>query len=195
MTTPKELRADNTQPRNGMIALYTLASVAALIALKPLFDSYFDSMISTEVQEKVLSQPAVELEAIHERERVLLDETGVPMDRVRAQLARGRQAGPALIAPQPSTAVDAIKGWSSLPPFVHTANPHAVDPAVAAAAAAAAADEAAAAAAAAAPADAVLPPDAVPPADAAPPADARAPAVVAPPPAAPAPAAPPAAQP
>ncbi len=145
--TPKELRADNTQPRNGMIALYALAAVTALIALKPVFDSYFESMISTEVQSKVLSQPAVELDAIHERDRVLLDETGVPMDRVFGQLARGRQAGPALIAPQPSTAVDAIKGWSHLPPFVHTANPQAVDPAIAAAAAAAAAADAAAAAA------------------------------------------------
>ena len=137
MSTPLHLRADNTQPRNRLIAFYTALVVVTLVLLKPLFDSYFESMFTNETSVKVLTQPAVELEAIHARERVLLEERGVPMDRVFAQLARGRQAAPALVAPQPSTAVDAIKGWSALPAFVHTANRGAVDPSVAAAAAAA----------------------------------------------------------
>jgi len=139
MTTPLHLRADDTQPRNRLIAFYTALVVLVLLLLKPLFDSYYESMYSSETSVKVLTQPAVELEAIHERERVLLEERGVPLDRVFSQLARGRQASPAIIAPQPSTAVDAIKGWQGLPAFVHTADRNAVDPAAVAAAAAAAA--------------------------------------------------------
>jgi len=139
MTTPLHLRADDTQPRNRLIAFYTALVVLVLLLLKPLFDSYYESMYSSETSVKVLTQPAVELEAIRERERVLLEERGVPLDRVFSQLARGRQASPAIIAPQPSTAVDAIKGWQGLPAFVHTADRNAVDPAAVAAAAAAAA--------------------------------------------------------
>jgi hypothetical protein len=153
MTTPLHLRADDTQPRNRLIAFYTALVVLVLLLLKPLFDSYFESMYSSETSVKVLTQPAVELEAIRERERVLLEERGVPLDRVFSQLARGRQASPAIIAPQPSTAVDAIKGWQGLPAFVHTADRNAVDPAAAAAAAAAAAPAPVVVDPAAAPAD------------------------------------------
>ena len=123
MTTPKHLRADNAPPRTGIIAIYATIAALTLLGLKPIFDSYFEAMYSTETSEKVSTQPATELEGIRAREDVLLLEKGVPMDRVRAQLARGRQAAPALIAPQPSSEVAPITGWSALPPFVHTAQP------------------------------------------------------------------------
>jgi hypothetical protein len=157
MTTPLHLRADDTQPRNRLIAFYTALVVLVLLLLKPLFDSYYESMYSSETSVKVLTQPAVELEAIRERERVLLEERGVPLDRVFSQLARGRQASPAIIAPQPSTAVDAIKGWQGLPAFVHTADRNAVDPAAVAAAAAAPAPAPAPVDPAAVPADPAAP--------------------------------------
>jgi hypothetical protein len=185
MTTPLHLRADDTQPRNRLIAFYTALVVFTLLLLKPLFDSYFESMYSAETSVKVLTQPAVELETIRARERVLLEERGVPLDRVFSQLARGRQASPAIIAPQPSTAVDAIKGWQFLPAFVHTADRNAVDPAAAAAAATPTPAD---------PAAAPAGPNAAPVDPNAPPADpAAAPSAAAP--AAPAPAAAPAAAP
>ena len=180
MTTPLHLRADDTQPRNRLIAFYTALVVLTLLLLKPLFDSYFESMYSSETSVKVLTQPAVELEAIRERERVLLEERGVPLDRVFSQLARGRQASPAIIAPQPSTAVDAIKGWQGLPAFVHTADRNAVDPAAAAAAAAPAPVAVDPAAAPADPAAAPAAPSAVPANPAAVAPAAVAPAAVAP---------------
>lgn len=128
MTTPKHLRADNAPPRTGIIAMYATIAALTLLGLKPIFDSYFEAMYSIETREKVATQPATELEAIRAREDVLFLEKGVPMDRVRAQLARGRQAAPALIAPQPSSEVAPITGWSALPPFVHTAQPPAPPP-------------------------------------------------------------------
>ncbi len=158
MTTPKHLRADGTPPRTGMIAMYAALAALCLIGLKPIFDSYFESMFSAEISAKVSTQPAVEYDAIRRREDALLLQTGVPMERVFAQLARGRQAGPTLIAPQASTDLAAIQGWNGLPAFVHTANAEAVAAAAAASAAAAAAEAAAVAAAAAAAAAAALPP-------------------------------------
>ena len=126
MTTPKHLRADGTPPRTGMIAMYAALAALCLIGLKPIFDSYFESMFSAEISAKVSNQPAVEYDAIRRREDALLLQTGVPMERVFAQLARGRQAGPTLIAPQASTDLAAIQGWNGLPAFVHTANAEAV---------------------------------------------------------------------
>lgn len=123
MTTPKNLRADNTPPRTGILALCILGAIIGFLCLKLVFGSYFDAVYSAELNAKVATQPAVELNAIREREGALLNERGVPIPSVITQLGRGRQAAPAIVAPQPSTDRGAITGWNSLPAFVHTAEP------------------------------------------------------------------------
>jgi hypothetical protein len=122
MSTPQHLRADATPPRNGLIALYTAITVTGLLLLKPIFDSYFAAMFGGERERKIATAPTSQLDAHRARDRELLEVKGVPIDRAISQLARGRAAAPALVAPLPSEDTGALVGWQHLPDFVFTAD-------------------------------------------------------------------------
>jgi hypothetical protein len=124
---------DKTPPRNRLIAFYTALAVATLLALKPAFDSYFDRMKTTAVQDRLVTyddlQVVQEAEAEWSRELCLENElaqlesadqrrcTGRSIEETMQQLARrGRTAMPA-IRPEASEEpnLDALRGWTERP--------------------------------------------------------------------------------
>jgi hypothetical protein len=105
---------DDSPPRNGIIFFYTVLTVFMLIGVKFLLDSYFYSMMTGEIQEKVLSRGMAEVVAVREKEKATLDKGSMPIDQAMKLLGqRGRSASP-VIAPSSGQGVPAIDGWSQL---------------------------------------------------------------------------------
>lgn len=142
-----QLKADNSLPRNGVIAFYSALTVVVLFGLKFVFDSYFHMMIDNVRAERAAiaalpactaqsaasdvgvtcrrsSSPLDELQRLRERERSMLagGNGAMPMANAVLQLTNGREI-PA-ISPQQSTEMAPIKGWVNLPHFVSTARPN-----------------------------------------------------------------------
>lgn len=131
---------DKTPPRNRLIAFYTALAVATLISLKPAFDSYFDKMRQSAVQDRLATYSDLttveEAEADWNRELCREDQlaqlesgdrrcTGSPIAETMAQLARrGRTAMPQIRPEAPAEPnLDPLRGWSELPQEVEEPEP------------------------------------------------------------------------
>jgi len=102
---------DDSPPRNGVIAFYTVLAVAVLIGTTFLLDSYFARIMQAEIHEKVLTRGldvAIDAKA---RESAALEKSGI--GNAMRSLAQGRGSS-ALIAPQSGSNKTAVEGWSQL---------------------------------------------------------------------------------
>lgn len=103
---------DDSPPRNGVIAFYTVLTVVVLLGTTFLLDSYFAKMMDLEVHEKVLTRGldlAVETKA---KEHEALEKAGLANAK-RALAQQGRGASP-LIAPESGAGKAPVEGWSQL---------------------------------------------------------------------------------
>ncbi|MFW6067127.1 MAG: hypothetical protein ACOC97_02230 [Myxococcota bacterium] len=101
---------DKTPERNNIIFFYTILSVATLIVLGFIFESYFTSLTEREMETKVLSQPADELGRVRSEQLEALRTGPVPIDQaMRTVAAQGRVGS---IAPEPSDDLAALEGWN-----------------------------------------------------------------------------------
>lgn len=113
---------DDTPPRNRLIALYTALAVVTLLALKPVFDAYYDRMhTAAAAQVLEIGQDLAPLEQVRS-EWAGRDEA---IERGMQQLAeRGRLGVPAIA---PSSAgemnLDPLRGWGQLPREVRLPSP------------------------------------------------------------------------
>lgn len=103
---------DDSPPRNGVIAFYTVLAVVLLFGVSLLLDSYFAKMMDTEVHEKVLSRGLETAYETRSREQQVLEKSGIGA-AMRAYAQRGRSASP-LIAPESGAGKAAGPGWSQL---------------------------------------------------------------------------------
>ena len=103
---------DNSPPRNGVIAFYTVLAVAVLIGTDFLLDSYFAKMMDAEVHEKVLTRGLEVAYDTRVREQEALEKSGIG-NAMRTLAQRGRVGAPA-IAPESGAGKGAIQGWSQL---------------------------------------------------------------------------------
>lgn len=103
---------DDSPPRNGVIFFYTVLTVAVLVGVKFLLDSYFAVTMESELHAKVLSQGLEEVAQKKAQEREALEQAG--LDRAMQLLAqRGRTAASA-IAPASGQGKPQVGGWSQL---------------------------------------------------------------------------------
>jgi hypothetical protein len=120
---------DKTPPRINVIAFYTLLSVITLVVLKPAFDSYFDKMRTSAVQDRLVryDDTAAVREMVEGWESTLNCGTAGnepcpsgarPVTETIEQIAsqgRDRIAGIAPRRPDGDpSARDAVRGWSEL---------------------------------------------------------------------------------
>jgi hypothetical protein len=103
------MATDNSPPRNKIIFVGAVITVAILVLLKFAFDSYFILMMEGEASAK-MAQPE-ELHALHADEQKKLTTSPLPIDQAMAQVAKGRDTNP-LITPQPSPDDAPMIGWS-----------------------------------------------------------------------------------
>lgn len=109
---------DKSPPRNGLIAIIGVLSVATLIAIKPGFDAYYDGMHREAMADRLETYSDLnQLEAARADWDRRLHSGSTPIDQAMTQLAeRGRTAFPA-IRPQPPAELnlDPLTGWAQLP--------------------------------------------------------------------------------
>jgi hypothetical protein len=103
---------DNSPPRNGVIAFYTVLAVAVLIGTDFLLDSYFAKMMDAEVHEKVLTRGLNLAYETRAREQAELEKSGIA-NAIRTLSQQGR-TGAAAIAPESGAGKGAVQGWSQL---------------------------------------------------------------------------------
>ena len=96
---------EKSEPRNNQILLWGVISVITLVALVPLFHSYFGETFGEELAVKVYEQPNTEYEGIRDTQRGHLREAPIDIDRAMDQLAtRGRAGTP--VVPRPNDTPD-----------------------------------------------------------------------------------------
>lgn len=106
---------DDSPPRNAVIAFYTVAAVVLLFSLRYVFISYFDtSQRAAHSHNIAQSRRTAELADYRRSQREILSGGALPIETAIQNLASGRRDRFALIAPQPSTDQDPIRGWSAL---------------------------------------------------------------------------------
>jgi hypothetical protein len=103
---------DDSPPRNGVIAFYTVLAVAVLIGTDFLLDSYFAKMMDAEVHEKVLTRGLEVPYEMRAKEQAALEKSGIG-NAMRALAQQGRSASP-LIAPESGAGKGQVAGWSQL---------------------------------------------------------------------------------
>lgn len=103
--------AEYGPPRNGIIFFFVVLSVATLAALKPAFDSYYDSMYRANVDQRL--ETYSDLTDVEQAKSRWEAELGSIDDDI-AQLSRAR---PTTIVPQHSEEMnlDPLRGWNQLP--------------------------------------------------------------------------------
>ena len=103
---------EKTPPRNAVIAVSGVATIVVLIGLHFVFTSYFNSVKERYVRERILDAPVDEADRYREEQARQLHE-GRPTidDAIGAMAKRGRDVDPR-ITPQPSDALDALRGWN-----------------------------------------------------------------------------------
>lgn len=136
------MATDQSPPRIQIIIRVAVITVATLVGLKFVFDSYFVQMTEEAAHDK-LAKP-VELLKLREGEQKNLTSAAVPIKEAMAQVAGGKRDES--IAPQPSEDTGALSGWAKLPKAVATCVQSAAPAADAGVAAAAPGDAGAAAA-------------------------------------------------
>jgi hypothetical protein len=103
---------DDSPPRNGVIAFYTVLAVAVLIGTDFLLDSYFAKIMDAEVHEKVLTRGLDLAYETRAKEHDALEKSGIG-NAMRSLAQQGRTSSP-LIAPESGAGKGAIQGWSQL---------------------------------------------------------------------------------
>ncbi len=115
---------EKSEPRNNQILLWGVVSVISLMALVPLFQSYFGKTFGQEFDEKVNAVPNTPYQELRDAQRARLNEGGLTIDAAKQQLAmRGRAGTP--VMPRPNDGPDAtdedyeaslapLTGWSRL---------------------------------------------------------------------------------
>ncbi len=119
---------DDSPPRNGIIFFYTSLTVFMLIGVKFLLDSYFASMMTAELHEKVYSRGMAEVQAVRVKEAEALQKGSMPIDQAKRLIGQRGRAGSPLIAPVSGRGVPEIAGWSLLQRDVAEAAPAAPAP-------------------------------------------------------------------
>ena len=112
------LRGDDSPPRNGMIAIYALIVVFALIGLRFVFDSYYYRMFGAEQALKA-GTTSEQLQRNRSEERSRLESAQVSVEEAMAQLAARRFDHP-VVQRQASDNLAPLEGWNRLPAFVST---------------------------------------------------------------------------
>jgi hypothetical protein len=103
---------DDSPPRNGVIAFYTVLAVAVLVGTDFLLDSYFAKMMDAEVHEKVLTRGLDLAYETRTKEQEALEKSGIG-NAMRTLAQQGRAGAPG-IAPESGAGKAAIQGWSQL---------------------------------------------------------------------------------
>lgn len=103
---------DDSPPRNGVIAFYTVLALAVLLGTDFLLDSYFAKMMDDEVQVKVLTRGLEGAAQARVDEAVALEKSGLN-NAIRSLSQQGRSGSP-LIAPESGEGKAAVQGWSQL---------------------------------------------------------------------------------
>lgn len=103
---------DDSPPRNGVIAFYTVLAVSVLVGTDFLLDSYFAKMMDAEVHEKVLTRGLDLAYETRVKEQEALEKSGLG-NAMRTLAQQGRAGAPA-IAPESGAGKGAIQGWSQL---------------------------------------------------------------------------------
>jgi hypothetical protein len=107
----------------------TVLSLAGFVGVRAALQSYFIEMSEAEQRQKVLGQPAEQLERLRRSEDERLARGAMPIEQAMAAIAAtGR---PALIAPQPSTDLAPLQGWSQRPAGLSFSSTGAAQPSVA----------------------------------------------------------------
>ena len=103
---------DDSPPRNGVIAFYTVLTVAVLIGTDFLLDSYFAKMMDAEVHEKILTSGLDKAYETRAREQEALEKSGIST-AMRTIAQQGRGSSP-VIAPESGANKGEVQGWSQL---------------------------------------------------------------------------------
>ncbi|MDH5493022.1 MAG: hypothetical protein OEY14_13795 [Myxococcales bacterium] len=106
---------DKSAPRNGLIGLSIFMTAFTLVALIPVFNSYWSSVVDPLVRERSLDSAGLDPAQAREAQRDQLESSPLPIDRAMEQLgSRGRRVAPQ-ITPRPSEDVAAVEGWGQRP--------------------------------------------------------------------------------
>ena len=104
------MAADDTPPKNRLIATLALVSLCTLVALKFILTSYFNKMVEMDKREKI-TKPE-ELYAIRAEQNKNLTTSPIPIDKAMSDLEHGR---PDLVLPKQSDDTGPLIGWAKTP--------------------------------------------------------------------------------
>src|SRR6185295_3876373 len=108
------MASDDSRPKVRMLLTIGIVSVALLVGVKFVLDSYYLDM--TEAYEHGMLPNTEQLDQIRADQRAVIDkgENGnLPVSVAMQGLAqKGRDNAGDLISPKPSDDIDALKGWS-----------------------------------------------------------------------------------
>ncbi|MEO8797132.1 MAG: hypothetical protein ABI551_04540 [Polyangiaceae bacterium] len=107
------MATDQSPPRIKIILAVGIATVATLVLLKPVLDSYYSETME-EVRKEKLVAPE-ELDALHAEEaRKLTTAPAIPIDQAMAELAQKGRLSMAVVTPTQSSDTGALIGWQHL---------------------------------------------------------------------------------
>ncbi len=120
------VRADGSQPRNQLIAMYSLLAVSALFGVKFAADAYLEHN-TTAVRHGHLETSVAEdaLAAYRDEARVSLAGGEMPIEEAVSALADRGRAAFVQIRPTADDSDAARLGWATLPAATPEAAPHA----------------------------------------------------------------------
>jgi hypothetical protein len=104
------MAADDTPPKNRLIATLALVSLCTLVVLKFILTSYFNEMVEADKRGKI-TKPE-ELYAIRAEQTKNLTTSPIPIDKAMSDLEKGR---PDLVLPHPSDDTGPLIGWAKTP--------------------------------------------------------------------------------
>ncbi|MCB9708382.1 MAG: hypothetical protein H6714_06330 [Myxococcales bacterium] len=109
------MATDLTPPRSRLIVLYAVLSALILIALKFVLDGYFVRVSESQINQKVLTSPARELNEVMRAQLQTMESGTMSVPRaMRVYLRDGRTGLPA-IAPLQSGDTRPLLGWNHYP--------------------------------------------------------------------------------
>ncbi len=108
---------DDSPPRNATIVFYTVLTLAILVAIKLTLDTYFVTVMTAEVHDKVLTRGMEPVKAMRAREQAVQDAPA--MQRAMEALSqRGRTASPEITPKsgmgEDGAGLEEVRGWTKL---------------------------------------------------------------------------------
>lgn len=112
-----DLKPDTSPPRNELMLVLVLVSVATLFGLKFVFDSYLDHEVHLTHEEHIANSPAADALAGYRAEaESALAGGAMPIDEAARELGTRGRAAFVQIRPAPGDpSRAALEGWASLP--------------------------------------------------------------------------------